>query len=95
MKAEKKCSSCNEWTTWEQQINDRCLHCDELLDEVAVKEKEERDEKERVFQENDFFRIRETDGFFMITVRKTGWLLHAIFAAITWSFLWFVTSFSG
>lgn len=95
MKTEKKCPSCNEWTNWQRQLNDRCHHCNELLDERAVKEKEEREERERVFRENDFFTIRDTDGFFMIAVRKTGWVLHAIFAAITWFFLWTVTTFSG
>ena len=34
-------------------------------------------------------------AFFMVSVRKIGWVLHAIFAAITWAFLWFVTTFSG
>ncbi len=59
------------------------------------KEKEEREEKERTFKENDFFRIRETDNFLMVAVRKVGWVVRAIFAFITWLFLWFVTTFSG
>lgn len=46
-------------------------------------------------KENDFFRIRETDNVLMKFVRRFAFVLHAIFAAITWAFLWFVSSFSG
>lgn len=95
MKTEKKCTNCGEWTTWEKRLTDRCTHCNALLDPVALKEKEVREEKERIFKENDFFRVREDDNFLMVIVRKTGWVLHAVFAAIAWAFLWFVTTFSG
>jgi methionyl-tRNA synthetase len=95
MKTEKKCPGCGEWTTWQKQPTDRCAHCNALLDPEAHEEKLDREEKERIFKENDFFRVREDDSFLMITVRKVGWVLHAIFAAITWAFLWFVTTFSG
>jgi hypothetical protein len=66
-----------------------------LLDPTAFQEKEQREDQERLFKENDFFRVREDDSFLMVTIRKVGWVLHAIFAAITWAFLWFVTTFSG
>ena len=95
LRTEKKCPHCGVWTTWEKQATDHCLHCNELLDQIALKEKVEREEKERVFQENDFLRIKETDGLGMRIVRKTAWVFHVIFAAITWAFLWFVTTFSG
>ena len=95
MVTEKKCPSCGEWTTWEKQPTDRCLHCNALLDPAALKAREERSEKERLEKENDFFRVRETDNIFMVFVRRFTFVLHAIFAAITWAFLWFVTTFSG
>ncbi|MBI1287723.1 MAG: hypothetical protein GC178_09110 [Flavobacteriales bacterium] len=95
MKTEKKCSNCGEWTTWEKQPTDRCVHCDELLDHLSLKEKEAREERERIFKENDFFRVREDDNFLMVMVRKTGWVLHAIFAAITWFFLWMAATTPG
>jgi len=95
MKSEKKCPHCGSWTTWEKQPTDRCTHCNELLDAVSLIEKETREEKDRVFKENDFFRVREDDNFLMVAVRKTGWVLHAIFAAIAWGVLWFVTTFAG
>lgn len=95
MQTEKKCPSCGEWTFWEKKVDDRCSHCGALLDPHFHKHISDRMEKERVFRENDFFTIREDDNFFMILVRKTGWALHAVFAFITWAFLWFVTTFSG
>lgn len=95
MTTEKKCPSCGAWTKWEKKPTDRCEHCNELLDPTALKEQEHREEQDRIFKENDFFRVREDDNFLMVTVRKVGWVLHAIFAAITWAFLWFVTTFSG
>lgn len=95
MITEKKCPHCGVWTTWEKKATDRCSSCKGLLDPKAFEAKEAREEKERAFKENDFFRIRETDGFLMKGVRKVGWVLHAIFAFITWAFLWFVTTFSG
>ena len=95
MKSEKKCPHCGTWITWEKQAADQCGSCKQLLDSRAFEAKTEREEKEREFEENDFFRIREADGFLMRGVRRVGWVLHAIFALITWAFLWFVTTFSG
>lgn len=95
MKTEKKCPSCGAWTPWEKQPTDRCTSCNELLDAISLSEKAEREEKERVYNENNFLRIRETDGTGMRIVRKTAQVFHVIFAAITWAFLWFVTTFSG
>ena len=95
MKTEKKCSHCGVWTKWEKQPADCCTSCGGLLDEIALMEKTQREEKERDVRENDFFRVREDDNFLMVVVRKTGLVLHAIFAAIAWVFLWFVTTFSG
>ncbi|HAP69060.1 MAG TPA: hypothetical protein DCR04_04940 [Flavobacteriales bacterium] len=95
MKTEKKCSNCGAWTIWKKQPTDRCTACNELLDPTWLSEKTEREEKERIFIENDFLRIRETDGFGMRAVRKTASVFHFIFAAITWLFLWTVTTFSG
>ena len=95
MKTEKKCPHCGEWTTWNKEPSDRCTLCNELLDEVSMREKEHRETKERVDKENDFFRVREDDHFLMIAIRRISWVLHAIFAAIAWAFLWFVTTFSG
>jgi hypothetical protein len=95
MGSEKKCPHCGSWTVWEKKPTDRCTNCNELLDSVALQEMEIREESDRVFKENDFFRVRQDDNFLMVAIRKTGWVLHAIFAAIAWGVLWFVTTFAG
>ena len=95
MKIEKKCPNCGAWTIWEKQPTDRCTACNELLDPISLSEKMEREQSELLYQENDFLRIKETDGLGMRIVRKTAWVFHVIFAAITWAFLWMVTTFSG
>lgn len=95
MIVEKKCPHCGNWTKWSKQPTDRCVSCSGLLDEIALNEKNDREEKERVSQENDFLRIKETDNIGMRIVRKTAWVFHVIFAAITWVFLWIITTFSG
>jgi len=95
IKIEKKCPHCGIWTEWEKQPTDRCTSCNHHLDEIALFEKVEREQSELVYQENDFLRIKETDGLSMRVVRKTAWVFHVIFAAITWAFLWMVTAFSG
>lgn len=95
MITEKKCPSCGVWTTWEKQPEDRCTSCNQLLDPRAFAAKSEREEKERVYKENDFLRIKETDSLGMRVVRRVAWFFHIIFAAIAWFFLWMVTTFSG
>ncbi len=80
---------------WQKQPTDRCEHCKEVLDPISLKVVEERSEQERIQKENDFFRIRESDSFLMVITRRFAFVLHAIFAAITWFFLWMVTTFSG
>lgn len=95
MKTEKKCPNCGAWVTWEKKPSDRCSNCGELLDSEAHKAVEKRAEKARIDFEKDFFRIRATDNILMKIVRKTAFVLHAMFAAITWAFLWFVSTFAG
>jgi hypothetical protein len=92
MRTEKICPHCAAWTHWDKKPTDRCSHCNELLDQVALKEKEVRDEADRVFYENDFFRVREEDGVLMRLIRRTAWIVHLFFAAITWFFLWMVAT---
>ena len=48
---------------WQKQPTDRCEHCKEVLDPISLKVVEERSEQERIQKENDFFRIRDSDGY--------------------------------
>lgn len=87
MISEKKCPSCQQWTPWEKQLEDRCVHCDTLLQPLAVEEKAKRKEREEKVAEHDFFRIRPDDGLGMKAVRRTAWVGHLIYAAIVYFFL--------
>lgn len=95
MAAEKKCPHCGKWTHWQNQPSDHCEHCNEILDPGTIKLQQKWIDEKREFEENNFYRVREGDNFLMIMVRKTAMLGHAIFAAITWFFLWFTTTFAG
>lgn len=87
MKNEKKCPSCGQWTAWNKQLGDTCSHCGTLLQPLAVKESADRELREKVEVENDFFRIKESDSILMKAVRKSAWVAHVIYAAIVWFFL--------
>lgn len=95
MNSEKKCPNCNEWTAWTQLLTDKCQHCGQLL----VAEEHQRiskiQQEEKEYQENIFYHPKEGDGPFMFVTRKVAMVLHMIFAAITWAFMWFTVTFSG
>lgn len=64
-KREIKCPHCSNWTAWQEQLYDRCKHCNELLelDKIeklaafaAQKEIEEEAERARLASQNPFFR---------------------------------------
>jgi methionyl-tRNA synthetase len=95
MAAEKKCPHCGKWTNWNNQPSDLCEHCNTVLDPHSVKLQQEWVDVKQRFHETNFYRTREGDNFLMIAVRKTAMVGHAIFAAITWIFLWFTTTFAG
>jgi len=63
------------------------MHCNVLLQPLAIKEKELREQREEQVAAHDFFRIRSTDGFGMKAVRRTAWVGHLIYAAIVYFFL--------
>lgn len=95
MKTEKKCPHCGVWTEWNKQPTDRCSNCNELLDQRSLDEKIERERHADEAFANDYLRIREDDGFMMRIVRRAAWVVHLIFAAITWFFLWMVATTPG
>lgn len=95
MKSEKKCPACGQWTVWKKQLDDRCQHCDTLLQPHAIIEKEAREEREQKEAEHDFFRIRHDDGVGMKALRRTAWVGHVLYAAIVWFFLVMFASTPG
>ncbi|GAA4002042.1 hypothetical protein GCM10022408_11720 [Hymenobacter fastidiosus] len=45
--ASRKCSYCQQWSTWQQRSDDRCEHCGELLDPQAHRSALAREEVEK------------------------------------------------
>lgn len=66
-----------------------------MLDPSAATSLQQEADRRVREKEDDFFRVRETDGLMMRVTRKVLWVGHVIFAAIAWAVMWLVSSFSG
>jgi hypothetical protein len=94
--ASKKCPHCGLWSSWQQQPDDRCEHCQQLLDPQARHRVEE---QERIAQQpvSQFMliEIKPTDGavlrFFKYLVRG-GQLAFGAFMAFM---IWLVTAMAA
>lgn len=95
MQSEKKCENCGKWTTWTQALSDTCEHCGELLQAEELTRISKIQQEEKEYQDNIFYHPKEGDGPFMFVTRKVAMVLHMVFAAITWAFMWFTVTFSG
>jgi len=95
MSIEKKCPHCNQWTSWNQKLNDRCGHCNELLDAQRVKETEEFLAREKTYKRSDWFTIKEDDNIFMRATRRVALFFHIVFGAISWFFIWSFVNAAG
>lgn len=71
------------------------MECSGLLYERALLLQQEKEKREKDFHDNNFYRAREDDNFLMVGVRKVAMVLHAIFAFITWIFMWFIMNVVG
>ncbi|MDR6782350.1 phage FluMu protein Com [Pedobacter africanus] len=65
VKREIKCPHCCQWTVWQEQLQDRCKHCNGLLEQEKINKIEalasqrklkEEIEQARIAQQNPFFR---------------------------------------
>jgi endogenous inhibitor of DNA gyrase (YacG/DUF329 family) len=94
--ATKKCPHCGQWSGWQQQPDDRCEQCQQLLDPQA---RHRAEEQERIAQQpvSQFMmiEIKPTDGavlrFFKYLVRG-GQLAFGAFMAFM---IWLVTAMAG
>ena len=41
----RKCATCGQWSGWKQQPEDRCEHCDAILDPQGLKARHEQEEE--------------------------------------------------
>ncbi|MCF8257626.1 MAG: hypothetical protein K9J06_08740 [Flavobacteriales bacterium] len=95
MTSEKKCPQCGQWTKWNKNPEDRCAHCDSVLDPRRVQEKIDVSTREAEDRAHSFFIIRPQDGLPMKAIRRTAFVAHAVYAAIVWLFLVLFASTPG
>ncbi|GAA3933083.1 hypothetical protein [Hymenobacter algoricola] len=94
--ASKKCPHCSQWSAWQQQPDDRCAHCQQLLDPQAQRRAQEQEALARQpVSSFMLIEIKPTDG---AGVRFLKYLVRGgqlAFAAIMAFLLWFVTILAG
>jgi hypothetical protein len=92
---EKKCPNCKQWTSWQGNLTDACLHCDTLLQQSIAAERDVWLARESEIKKNDFFIPKETDGPLMLATRKVALFFHIVFGAIAWFFIWMFVNVAG
>jgi predicted amidophosphoribosyltransferase len=92
---QKKCDNCNHWTNWKGNASDLCENCHQPLDQRTLIEHAEWRQREQVENELDWFRARETDSPMKAFFRRAAFIVHAIFGAIAWLFIWAFTASPG
>lgn len=95
MAIDKKCPHCGQWTIWNNKLDDRCTHCNTLLNQRRLAEIELHHKREEEHKAKDLYRIRETDGPMMIVWRRILLVFHLIFGGISWLLIWMFASAPG
>lgn len=94
--ATKKCPHCQQWTPWQQQPSDCCVHCGQVLEPYRVASDQEREKLEQVPNSQlMLIEIKPEDGavvtFFKYIIRGG----QMAFAAIVAFVIWFLTTLAG
>jgi len=95
MSTHKKCPECNEWTSWNHQLTDKCEHCSELLDKRAINDIKLFEKQQKINEENSFYVPKPGDSFIVLAVRKAAWIANVIYVAMVSFMLWFFTTLAG
>ncbi|SHJ25980.1 hypothetical protein SAMN02745146_2652 [Hymenobacter daecheongensis DSM 21074] len=92
----KKCLHCGGWSAWQQQPDDRCEQCTELLDPQAQHRAEEQAAIARQpVSQFMLIEIKPTDGLVLRVFKYAIRGGQLAFAAIMAFFLWVVTALAG
>jgi hypothetical protein len=98
-KSVKKCKNCGNWSPWQQNINDTCHFCGQLLDEEAflAKAKAEAEASEdKPYQLNfDLIKIYPTDSFPLKMGKRLVQAVQLSFVAVLSFILWVLTLLAG
>ncbi|HEX8507805.1 MAG TPA: hypothetical protein VF630_20750 [Hymenobacter sp.] len=95
--ASKKCNACQQWSTWQQNPDDRCEHCGELLDPRAQQNAQQREEVANLPSHPSLrlIEIKPDDGAFVRFLKTMARGGQLAFAAILAFIVWLVTLAAG
>ena len=98
MNASKKCPHCQQWSAWAQNPEDRCEHCQHILDPVTMARQQAREERNRKEKERfavEFIRINTDDAWYLQFIKRIGLGFQIAFVSIVSLFIWFITLLAG
>ncbi len=95
MKIQSKCWNCSEWTINSGKIEERCIHCGELLNKSHFENRNKALTNQLSDKQNSWLVIREEDGRFLRLLKKTGIIVQFIFVSFASFVIWLVTLLTG
>jgi hypothetical protein len=98
MEDQKKCHSCGQWSEWTHHTSDKCVHCGEVLDKVALEMETRKNESDSIQLkkiENSFLTIKDSDNWPMVFIKRIANIANAIFIAIMGFLVWLTTTIAG
>jgi len=92
----KKCPHCGQWTTWQQHPDDRCEHCQQILEPHRVASNQARQAQADKPQPNfELIDINPDDPLPLKLVKYVIRGGQLFFAAIIAFIVWLVTVIAG
>lgn len=96
--SEKKCPHCGQWSAWQQQHDDRCRHCGQLLDPRAqrmhtFREQQRADNKKKLAAL--LVAVRADDPWHVRVGKRLFNGVQLVFAAIISFIIWLATAVAG
>jgi len=98
MNASKKCPNCQQWSKWAQNPDDRCEHCNSILDPVTIARQQAREERTKKEKERfaiEFIEIDPNDAWYLRFFKRIGLGFQIAFVSLISLFLWFITLLAG
>lgn len=92
---QKKCPHCQQWSDWDQDIEDTCEHCGQKLSLMEIQRNQKREEERIANEQKWMFYIQKSDPPFMVFLKKAGNLFYTVFMAIMTFLLWLIAALPG
>lgn len=95
MKVQSKCWNCSEWTENTGQLEDRCLHCGEIINKVHFDNKNKALTNQIIDKQNSLLVIRDDDALWLRFLKRSGLIVQFIFVSFASFIIWLVTLLTG